>query len=140
MKILKVMKYVVADLGIGVDRKEKLERRTRYVEMLIYKKELLNHTGIKELKLPYENVAEAKENIVKVGLQYGKPHMWYNVLERQEKSFLLICIGTGHEYPELSKDEYIGSEIVYDGAFVWHYFLITKADFEIDEEKILQML
>ena len=107
--------------------------------MLIYKEELLNHTGIKELKLPYENVAEAKENIVKIGLQYGEPRMWFNVLDKPEKSFLLVCIGTGHDHPELSKEEYIGSEIVYDGLYVWHYFLIDKADFETKAENLMQM-
>ena len=108
--------------------------------MLIYKASLLNHTGIKPIRLPFLNVAEAKENIVKIGLQYGEPHMWYSVLDRPQKEFFLMCIGTGHDYPELSREQYIGSEIVLNGAYVWHYFLIDgetlkpqKTPFEKDE-------
>lgn len=92
--------------------------------MLIYKEELLNNTGLKILRLPYENTEEARKNILKIGLQFGVPHMWFNALNKPLKTFLLACIGTGHDHPELTFDEYIGSEIVYDGAFVWHYFLL----------------
>lgn len=97
--------------------------------MLIYKEELLNHAGIMELDLPFDSVAEAKENILKIGLQYGIPHMWYNVLDKTVKQFILVCIGTGHDHPELTREEYIESEIVHDGAFVWHYFLVDLDTF-----------
>ena len=107
--------------------------------MLIYKEELLNRTGIKELRLPYESVAEAKENIVKIGLQHGEPHMWFNVLDRPEKRFLLVCIGTGHEHPELTREEYIGSEIMYDGLYVWHYFMIEREEYAAKIETLMQM-
>lgn len=107
--------------------------------MLIYKEELLNCTGLKVLKLPYETVEEAKKNIVKIGLQYGTPHMWFNIVDKPPKAFLLACVGTGHEHPELSLDEYIGSEIVCGGAFVWHYFLIDKPDMDEKMEKLMQI-
>ncbi|MGN0610518.1 MAG: hypothetical protein ACI4JI_01930 [Ruminiclostridium sp.] len=98
--------------------------------MLIYKDSLLNRTGIKILNLPFETPEEARNNILKIGLQYGFPHIWYHALNKPKKEFLLICIGTGHEHPELTIDDYIGSEIVNDGEYVWHYFLIDKETIE----------
>ena len=93
--------------------------------MLIFKEALLNETGVMPMRLPFDDVEEAKRNILKIGLQFGEPHMWYQTLDKTKKEFLLICIGTGHNHPELLLDNYIGSEIVYDGAFVWHYFLVS---------------
>lgn len=95
-------------------------------KMRIYKEALLNNTGIKVLYLPFNDVEEAKKNILKIGLQYGLPYMWFNALKKPKKEYLLICIGTGHEHPELTIDDYIGSEVICDGAFVWHYFLLEN--------------
>ena len=96
--------------------------------MLIYKEALLNETGIMPLYLPFDSVEEAKENILKIGLQFGEPHIWFRVLDKPKKEFLLACIGTGHNHPELLMEEYIGSEIVYDGVYVWHYFLVEREE------------
>ena len=99
--------------------------------MLIYKEALLNHTGIKELYLPFDTVEEAKKNILKIGLQYGFPHMWFNTLDKPKKEYLLVCIGTGHEHPEFTLDDYIGSEIVNGGEDVWHYLLFDREAMKI---------
>lgn len=96
--------------------------------MLIFKEALLNETGLMPMHLPFDNVEEAKKNILKIGLQFGEPHMWFQALNKPKKEFLLICIGTGHEHPELLLEDYIGSEIVHDGAFVWHYFLMEQEE------------
>lgn len=96
--------------------------------MLIYKEALPNETGIMSVQLPFESVEEAKKNILKIGLQFGEPHMWFNVLDKPKKEFLIFCTGTGHAHPELLPEDYIGSEIVYDGAFVWHYFLMEREE------------
>lgn len=96
--------------------------------MLIFKEALLNETGIMPIHLPFDDVEEAKRNILKIGLQFGEPHMWYQTWDKPKKEFLLICIGTGHDHPELLPEDYIGSEIVYDGAFVWHYFLVDEGE------------
>lgn len=96
--------------------------------MLIFKEALLNETGIMPMHLPFDDVEEAKRNILKIGLQFGEPYMWYQTQEKPKKEFLLICIGTGHDHPELLSEDYIGSEIVYDGAFVWHYFLVDREE------------
>lgn len=76
------------------------------------------------MHLPFDDVEEAKRNILKIGLRFEEPHMWDQTLDKSKKEFLFICIGTGHDYPELLLEDYIGSEIVYEGAFVWHYFLV----------------
>lgn len=94
--------------------------------MLIFKEALLNETGLMSMYLPFNNAEEAKKNILKIGLQFGEPYMWYQALDKPKKEFLLICMGTGHNHPELLPEEYIGSEIVYDGEFVWHYFLVER--------------
>lgn len=94
--------------------------------MLIFKEALLNETGIMPMYLPFGDVEEGKRNILKIRLQFGEPHMWYQAMEKPKKEFLLICIGTGHDHPELLPEDYIGSAIVYDGAFVWHYFLVEE--------------
>ena len=94
--------------------------------MLIYKEALLNHTGIKELYLPFETVEEAKNNILRIGLQYGFPYMWFDALDKPKKEYLLVCIGTGHEHLEFNVDDYIGSEIVDGGDYVWHYLLVDR--------------
>ena len=93
--------------------------------MLIYKEELLQHTGIEIIKLPYLNIKEAKEAIMKLDVQYGIPCMWYmNNKENETKDYILCAIGTGHDYKELEKESYIGSLLLFEGSLVLHYFLI----------------
>ena len=112
--------------------------------MLIYKEELLNNTGISVLELPFLNVTEAKENILKIDLQRGKPHMWYSVPDdREKKEFLIISIGTGHLNPAVVLEEYIGSVLVCEDMFVWHYFItdrqtLNERGFQIKETYIVE--
>lgn len=98
--------------------------------MLIYKEELMNNTGFQEIKLPYDDAEEARANILHIGMQYDAPHMWFDALRDELKEFLIVCIGTGHDWGDkLRREEYIGSMVVADGMFVWHYFLLGKEDF-----------
>lgn len=98
--------------------------------MLIYKEELINGTGLQEIKLPFESAAEARSNILHLEKQADVPCMWFNVLDNELKEFMIVCIGTGHDWEDaLKREEYIGSALVYDGALVWHYFLVEKEEF-----------
>ena len=55
--------------------------------------------------------------------------MWFNVVEEESNEFELVTIGTGHDWRGiLHKEEYIGSLVVAQGMFVWHYFLINKVE------------
>ena len=95
--------------------------------MLIYKEELPLNNGIEIINLPYKNVEEARENILHLETQYGIPCMWFNVIEEENKEFELVTIGTGHNWCDwLKREEYIGSLVVAEGIFVWHYFLLEK--------------
>lgn len=98
--------------------------------MLIYKQELPNNMGIVEVDLNFENAEEARKNILHLELQYDLPHMWFNALREKTKKFIIVCIGTGHDWGnELLREEYIGSLVVAEGMFVWHYFLVDREQF-----------
>lgn len=99
--------------------------------MLIYKEVLENNTGIVPIKLPYVDAKEARENILHLELQHDVPCMWFNVVREKMKEFLIVCIGTGHDWEDkLLREEYIGSLVVAEGFFVWHYFLVEAEKFE----------
>lgn len=99
--------------------------------MLIYKEELINNTGVVPIHLPFEDVKEARENILSVALQFDCPCMWFNVVRDKNKEFLIVCIGTGHDWEnKILREEYIGSLVVAEGIYVWHYFLVDKEEFE----------
>ena len=86
--------------------------------MLIYKQQLPNNTGIEMLKLPFDSVEEAKENILHLELQHETPCIWYNVKREQQKEFMIVTIGTGHDWGDtLKREEYIGSLVVEKGLF-----------------------
>ncbi len=98
--------------------------------MLIFKQELPNNTGAKEVELNFKNAEEARKNILHLELQYGRPMMWFNAVREKTKKFILVCIGTGHDWgDELHREEYIGSLVVAEGMFVWHYFLVDREEF-----------
>ena len=92
--------------------------------MLIYKEALLNSIGVKRLYLPFDTVEEAKKNILKIGLQYGDVHMWFQVLDKPQKEFVLISMAMGTNHPKLTLENYIGSESLFDGEYVLDYFLV----------------
>ena len=97
--------------------------------MLVYKEQLLDCTGVLPIELPYENVKEAKENILHLEVQFDNPCMWFNVLEKDKKEFLIVSIGTGHNWGDtLHRDEYLGSLV--SGMYVWHYFIVEEEEFK----------
>ncbi|MBO5386859.1 MAG: hypothetical protein J6A59_01770 [Lachnospiraceae bacterium] len=99
--------------------------------MLIHKEALPNNTGIVPVKLPFESGKEARENILHLEVQFNTPCMWFNVVREVQKEFLIVCIGTGHDWEDkLLREEYIGSLVVAEGFYVWHYFLVDKEKFE----------
>lgn len=79
--------------------------------------------GIKKVSLPFANIKEAKENILKIAVQCDKPYMWYNVLDKPENEFFVIAIGTGYEVPALILEEYIGTALIINSMFEQHYFI-----------------
>lgn len=90
--------------------------------MLIYK-EPLPCPGARIIKLSFTDVEEAKRNILKVDTQSGYPCTWYAVMDQEDKEFVILSIGTGHNVPEMKLEEYIGTALVFNDAFVWHYFI-----------------
>lgn len=98
--------------------------------MLIYKMQLpINMLDVRKIKLPFASVAEAKEHILKIEKQYEIPCAWYqtdihDVSSNIQKDFYLIPIGTGHDWGDrLSKEEYLGTVLLYEDTLVLHYFL-----------------
>lgn len=102
--------------------------------MLIFKESLPMNTDVGIIELPYKTAEEARKSILHLETQYGKACMWYDVYdytERENNEFVLVTIGTGHDWGDaLKREEYIGSLVVAEGVFVWHYFLVDKAEFE----------
>lgn len=93
--------------------------------MIIYKQELLRHTGFREIFLPYSTPEEAISAILKVDTQDEIPCMWYQHRQENELTpFLLLAIGTGQDYEKLSRELYIGSAILHNDTLVLHFFLI----------------
>lgn len=86
-----------------------LKIRRRFESILIYKQELANNTGVEEVELHFENAEEARKNILHLELQYDRPMMWFNAVREKTKKFMIICIGTGHDWgDELLREKYIG--------------------------------
>jgi hypothetical protein len=99
--------------------------------MLIFKEDLpVNTLDIRVISLPFHTAEEARKAIMKVESQYETPRMWYQVdmnNDCQEKEYCLLAIGTGHDWgSRLSKEEYIGTVLLYEGMLVLHYFLCEK--------------
>lgn len=95
--------------------------------MIIFKQALLSETGIAVLELPFQTANEARDNILKIALQNGSPYIWYNALDKPHKSFILVCIGTGHDHPEFDLKDYVGT-VVMESGYVWHYLLLDSPD------------
>lgn len=102
--------------------------------MLIYKQELPMDTMLPlKVTLPFSSVAVAKKSVMKVGVQYDCPVMWYQAdYETVElggstsgepvgKEYIIAAIGTGHDWGDsLTRDHYIGT--------VLHYFIVDASD------------
>ena len=95
--------------------------------MLIYKEQLPMDTwDLKIIKLPCPNVESARRSVLKLDIQYDQPCMWYQAdVSEQEKEYLLIAIGTGHDWGgRLKREENNGSLLLMEGSLVLHYFLV----------------
>lgn len=59
-----------------------------------------------------------------VQLQHGMPTLWAKVdTEADAKPYLVTVVGTGHEIkPEDAESDYLGTIMLDDGVFVFHYF------------------
>ena len=110
--------------------------------MLIYKEQLPEDTmDVRLLELPFSTVEAARKAVLKIDMQYGTPCMWYQAdaeeqcwISGKKNSFLVMAIGTGHDWGHvLSRDGYIGTALLYDGALVLHYFLLEKPNTEKTE-------
>ena len=111
-------------------------------QMLIYKEQLPEDTmDVRLLELPFSTVEAARKAVLKIDMQYGTPCMWYQadaeeqcLISGKKNSFLVMAIGTGHDWGHvLSRDGYIGTALLYDGALVLHYFLLEKPNTEKTE-------
>lgn len=99
--------------------------------MLVHKIDLALINGIEEVELPFKTGREARANIMSVGLQFEVPRLWYNVKRDEYSDFVIITIGTGHDWGnKLTKEEHIGSVVLEGCGLVWHYFLLSKKEFE----------
>ena len=106
--------------------------------MLIYKEQLPEDTMDIQL---FSTVEAARKAVLKIDMQYGTPCMWYQadaeeqcLISGEKNSFLVMAIGTGHDWGhDLSRDGYIGTALLYDGALVLHYFLLEKPNTEKTE-------
>ena len=96
------------------------------MHMNIYKTVLLDVPGTAVVSLPFEDVQEAKNNILSIQAQYGNtPTVWYLDFEKTQKDFLLVCLPTGPNVfcNYVSKADYIGTAFIEEGMLVFHYFL-----------------
>ena len=110
--------------------------------MLIYKQELPMDTMLPlKVTLPFSSVAVAKKSVMKVGVQYDCPVMWYQAdYETVElggstsgepvgKEYIIAAIGTGHDWGDtLTQKDYIGTVLICGGSLVLHYFIVDPTD------------
>ena len=99
--------------------------------MLIYKTQLPMDTwDLKTIKLPCPDAESARKSVLKLDIQYDRPCMWYQAdVSETEKEYLLIAIGTGHDWGgRLKREEYIGSLLLMEGTLVLHYFLVDAPE------------
>ena len=96
--------------------------------MLIFKENLPIDTLFNEIvELPFSTAEQARKAILKLDMQYDSPVFWYQAdAENAEKrKYNIIAIGTGHDWEDdITKDEYIGTLLLYGGTLVLHYFLL----------------
>lgn len=93
----------------------------------IYKQRLLQQPGVAKIKLPYNNLYEAKINILSVSAQYGEvPTVWYMDHGTDINEFLVVCLPTGVGVCDqsITNENYIGTAFINDGFLVLHYFLV----------------
>ena len=80
---------------------------------------------IRLIRLPYTDIRDARDAILHLEMQYGEPCMWYQADSGEEdREYLLIAIGTGHDWEDsLDREACIGTLVLAGGSMVLHYFL-----------------
>ena len=99
--------------------------------MLIDKTPLpIDTLDFKIVRLPCQDAEAARKAVLRLDIQYDLPCMWYQAdASDQEKEYLLIAIGTGHDWgKDLKREEYIGSLLLMGGTLVLHYFLVDAPE------------
>ena len=108
--------------------------------MKIYKQKLPLNSGVVHIELPYDTAEEARQAVRHVGLQFEEPCVWYEHQDNKDmKKFVLIAVGTGHEMGDLvRREEHIGTVLVADDFYVWHYFLVDEDELHARYEKMAE--
>jgi len=81
-------------------------------------------TDVQTIKVPkLAGVNSFTEQFLKVDVQKEKPCIWCLVdTMEEEQEITLHVVGTGNPMPLLSKDNYLGSYMLYNGELVFHLF------------------
>ncbi len=65
-----------------------------------------------------------KDQVLNVDTQLGEPCIWCLCDTKEElQDRKILVIGTGNPMPLLSKDNYLGSYMLYNGNLVFHVFV-----------------
>ncbi len=90
----------------------------------IYKYQI-ETTDVQKIRVP--RLAETnnfKEQVLKIDIQNEIPCIWCLVdIDEEERDLEIRIVGTGNPMPLLSKDDYLGSYMLHDGALVFHIFI-----------------
>lgn len=90
----------------------------------IYKYQL-ETTDLQIIKVPALVGAKSfKDQVLSIDVQNGNLCIWCLVdVEEEEREINIRIIGTGDIMPLLSKKDYLGSYVLYDGKLVFHVFV-----------------
>lgn len=90
----------------------------------IYKYPLIT-TDVQTIKVPgLVGASGFKEQVLKIDSQRNIPCLWCLVDDEEpEQEITLVIVGTGNPMPFMSKDDYLGSYMVFEGEFVGHIFV-----------------
>ena len=82
-------------------------------------------TDICRIRVPKLNGTDSfKEQILNIDIQNGEPCLWCLVdVGEEEQDIALRIVGTGNPMPTLTKDDYLGSYMLFNGGLVFHVFL-----------------
>lgn len=90
------------------------------MKRVIYKYELFN--GSWDIRVPYGSIVRH------AGEQDGQVYVWIEHYRAERelpedgyKTFRFLIVGTGHEFPDSHKLEFINT-VQTDAGFVWHVF------------------
>lgn len=105
----------------------------------------VNPLVTRSVALPFANVQDAVNNILKIDTQNVSPKMWYfHDNDKEYNRFIISCVGTGHVVPYLfTKENYMGTLQV--DEYVFHYFILmddevrTRQDLELTAEEMEEL-